>query len=137
MHDQDVSYPRLIASNNFGWSVYRQATDRVHFDFGQTGLLLNLAEFKALGVILQEACRPEARQNRGLLAGTGSQRAIFGCEQPRTAVLIFDHAVFRFQRADLDLVFDLWKQSADKFELATNQETIEYLAPERLVFSIN
>jgi hypothetical protein len=137
MNDQDISYPRLIASNSFGWSVYRQATNRVHFDFGQTGLLLSLSEFKVLGKILQEACQPEARQNRGLLAGAGSQRAIFGCEQHRTAVLIFDHAVFRFQRADLDLVLDLWKQSAAKFELASPYETIEYLAPERLVFSIN
>jgi hypothetical protein len=137
MNDQDISYPRLIASNSFGWSVYWQATNRVHFDFGQTGLLLSLSEFKVLGVILQEACQPEARQSRGLLAGTGAQRAIFGCGQHQTAVLIFDHAVFRFQRADLDLVFDLWKQSADKFELTKNQETIEYLAPEGPVFSIN
>ncbi len=137
MHEQDSTYPSLIASNYFGWCVYRQATDRIHFDFGQTGLLLNMAEFRALGVILQEACQPETRRNRGLLAGTGSQRAIFSCGPHQTAILIFDHAVFRFRSQDLDLVLELWNQAAGKFKLRLDQELIDYTSPAITTFSKN
>ena len=117
MNNQEISYPRLIASNAYGWCVYKQATDRLHFDFGQSGLLLNIAEFKTLGVILEDACEPKAGQHSGLLAGTSSQRAIFSCGHHQVAVLIFDHAVFRFKRRDIDLLLELWNQAATTFEL--------------------
>ena len=118
MNNQEVSYPRLIAGNAYGWCVYRQARDRVHFDFGQTGLLLNLAEFKVLGAILEDACQPGVSRRNGLLAGTSSPtRAIFSCGHHQVAILIFDHAVFRFQRRDIDLLLELWDQAAGVFEL--------------------
>lgn len=137
MYNQDMIYPRLIASNSYGWCVYRQATNRIHFDFGQTGLLLSLAEFKVLGAILEAACQPDTQERKGLLAGTGSQRAIFGCNQHYTAVLIFDHAVFRFQRRDLDRLLALWSQAASTFELNLNSGLIEYTNLEPAAFSMN
>jgi hypothetical protein len=137
MNNHEVSYPRLIAANTYGWCVYRQATDRVHFDFGQTGLLLTLAEFKVLGAILEVACHPGAARRNGLLAGTSSTRAIFSCGHHQVAVLIFDHAVFRFQRRDLDLLLELWHQAAGIFELNTAGEVVEYGVPDLTQFSVN
>lgn len=137
MNNHEVSYPRLIAANTYGWCVYRQATDRVHFDFGQTGLLLNLAEFKVFGAILEEACRPGSENRNGLLAGASSTRAISGCSQHQVAVLIFDHAVFRFQHRDLALILELWNQAASVFELNTGSDVVEYSGPDLTAFSAN
>ena len=137
MNNHEISYPRLIASNTYGWAVYKQATGRVHFDFGQTGLLLSLTEFKALGVILEDACQPPARQRSGLLAGLNSQRAIYGCDHHQVAIVIFDHAVFRFKRRDLDLLLELWHQAANTFDLAKDLEIVDYVRPDLTLFSAN
>ncbi|MBN9390628.1 MAG: hypothetical protein J0I20_21535 [Chloroflexi bacterium] len=137
MKNHEVSYPRLIAANTYGWCVYRQATDRVHFDFGQTGLLLTLAEFKVLGAILEDACHPRVAHNNGLMAGTSSTRAIFSCSHHQVAVLIFDHAVFRFQSRDLPLLLELWNQAASVFELNATSEIVEYSVPDLTHFSAN
>lgn len=136
-NNREISYPRLIASNAYGWCVYKQATNRVHFDFGQSGLLLSLAEFKTFGAILAEACQPQARQGSGLLAGTSSQRAIYGCGHHQVAILIFDHAVFRFKRRDLDLLLELWQQAAETFDLARDVEIVDYTQADFSLFSAN
>ncbi|MDB5081060.1 MAG: hypothetical protein JWP00_2984 [Chloroflexi bacterium] len=135
--NNEGTYPQLIASNSYSWCVYRQATDRIHFDFGQTGLLLSFKEFKVLGLLLEEACRSGMRRGDGLLAGISSQRAIFGCGQAHVAVLIFDHAVFRFQRRDIEPLFELWRQAAARFEQATNMEIVDYKGPNLAAFSVN
>ena len=137
MNEHEVSYPRLIAANAYGWSVYRQATDRVHFDFGQTGLLLDRAEFKVLGALLEAACQPGPPGRNGLLAGENSTRAIFSCCQHQVAVLIFDHAVFRFQRRDLTLLLELWKEAAPVFKAEDNSRVVEYYRPDMTAFSVN
>lgn len=137
MDNQEITFPRLIASNSSGWRVYRQAANRVHFDFGFTGLLLDLAEFKVLGAILEEACNPATRQRHGLLAGKSSTRAIFSCSSHQVAVLIFDHAVFRFQSRDLDLLLGLWKEAAPTFEQPTSNPVVEYSPSDLTVFSVN
>jgi len=137
MNNHEVSYPRLIASNASGWCVYRQAADHVHFDFGQNGLLLNLAEFRIFGAILEDVTQPAALNRTGLQAGTGSTQAIFGCKRHQIAVLIFDHAVFRLQRPDIELLLDLWDQAARVFELNKNSPVVAYTLSDLPAFSAN
>lgn len=137
MNNYEVSFPHLIAANACGWCVYRQAADRVHFDFGQTGLLLTLAEFKVLGAILEDACQGGAVHRKGLLAGAGPTRAVFACSDHQVAVLIFDHAVFRFQRRDLALLLELWRKASGAFELNKPGDLINYKVAGIKSFSAN
>ena len=117
--------PQLLATSSMGWCVFRQPENRLHFDFGSVGLLLNRLDFEALGRLLKQANQATAGGELGLLAHVGESRAIYGCNYHEQAVLIFDMVVLRFRRSDLTALLELWEETADRLEPLHHDTFIE------------